>query len=387
MKNFTKGINYNNIITKFLLIISLIYSPFIFFAFINETFRLFAFVLLLILLVTKLFFQKFKTNKILKHIILLVFLVTYCTASIFINYNTEGLRSSIGYSLILILSYLVFININSNFKFYEYLSQNYIRLFNFISISILINFVINILTGTFNFLTPYFPNSFSYDYSASIFGLSIRKSLLGINISRNFWFFIEPVYASPLILINIFIIGPCISLKNKFFIVLNTIAGVLTFSYLFFAGYIILFLLKNKPLILPILFTILAIILLYSNLDYEEISLFSSSSSSDRLLRLNLAFEVLSKFSVQKLFFGSGYIFSQSLEMGVSAGIFSSFIEGGIIGMIIPLIFILVYTKFNKLLFCIALLSLLTIEPYKMPFLLLAFIIAGKLISIKSEIK
>jgi hypothetical protein len=387
MKNFTKGINYNNLITRFLLIICLIYSPFIFFAFINETIRLSAFVLLLILLAIKLFFQKIKTSKIIKNIILLVFLITYCTASIFINYNTEGLRSSIGYSLILILSYLVFLNISSNFKFYEYISKNYIRLFNFIAISIIINFIINILTGSFNFLTPYFPNSFSYDYSASIFGLSIRKSLLGVNISRNFWFFIEPVYAAPFFLINIFIIGPCIKLKNRYFIVLNTIIGILSFSYLFFAGYLILFLLKNKPYILAILFSIMVFLLLYSNLDYEGTSLVSSSSGSDRLLRLNLAFEVLSKFSIQKLFFGSGYIFSQALEMGVSAGIFSSFIEGGIIGMIIPLIFILVYTKFNKLLFCIALLSLLTIEPYKMPFLLLAFIIAGKLISIKSDTK
>ena len=387
MREFIRKINYNSILVRYLFFVCLIYPPFVFFAFINETFRLSAFVLLLVLLIIKLFFQKIKINNFARNVFLLTLLIIYCGSSININYNTEGLRSSIGYSLILILSYLIYLNTNSNSNFRDFICKNYIRLFNFISISIIINCIINLFTGEFNFLTPYFPSVFSYNYSASIFGLSFRKDILDINISRNFWFFIEPVYTVPFFLINIFMIGPCKIMKNKYFVISNIVSGILSFSYFFFIGYLILFLLKNKPYVLLFLIIISSIPLIYLNFDYEGASIISSSSASDRLLRIDFAFEILSKFSPTKIFFGNGYLFSQSLEMGVSSGLLSSFIEGGLVGLILPLFLAIYYAKFNKMLFCIVFLSLLTIEPYKMPLFWIAIIIAGKLISINDEVK
>jgi len=385
MINLNNRINLNNFSTKYLLLICLIYYPFIFFSFINDTFRLISFLFLIVLLFIRFFPKKNKFNQLLKNGLLLILLLIYIISSLYVNFNNEGMRSSIGYSLILFVSLLVYFNVESNIDFYNFLIKNYIKLFSFISISIIINFVLNIFFPSINILTPYFPSSFNYNYSASFFSLSISKPIFGIIFSRNFWFFIEPVYTAPFFLFNIFIIGPYVVLKNKYFLILNTISGILTFSYLFFIGYLILYLLKNKPrlfLILLILVTILVFINL--NFDYENASLISSSSSSDRLLRINMAIEVLNNFGNLKLFFGSGYIFSQSLGMGVSAGLLSSFIEGGLIGMFIPLVIALIYTKFNKIIFCIIMLSLFTIEPYKMPFFWVAVIICGKLISINN---
>jgi hypothetical protein len=385
MSKTLKLIRYNEFITKYLVLISLFYSPFVFFAFVNETLRLSLFILLIFLLFIKLFFQKFKIKKILNFSILFIFLIIYIISSIYINNNNEGFRSSIGYSLILILSFLVYLNVNTNINFFNSLVKYYIFLINIIILSIIINFIFNVFGNSINFLTPYFPNNFSYDYNASVFGLSINKSILGVNISRNFWFFTEPVYTAPFILINIFLIGPSIIEKRKYFIILNIIIGILTFSYLFFIGYLILLILKYRPYILILFFIAILFAFVYFNFDYESNSLISSSSSSDRLLRIQLAFEVLSKFSTSKIFLGSGYLFSQSLDMGVSAGIFSSFIEGGLIGMIIPLVLAIYYTNYNKVLICIISLSLFTIEPYKMPFFWIVIIIAGKLISLKNE--
>ena len=386
MINTYNKINFNNIITKCILIICLIYPPFVFFSFINELFRLTAFALLLIVLFLKLLFQKIKIKTLLLHGFLLSLLFIYCFSTIYINNNNEGFRSSLGYSLILILSFLVYLNINSNFIFFEFIKKNYVSLFYLITICTIFNFVLNIFLTSNNFLTPYILSDSSYNYSASIFGLSINKFIYNINISRNFWFFIEPVYTAPFFLINIFVISPLIQ-KSKYFLILNTISGILTFSFLFFIGYLILFLLKNKPYILIFLFTIILIILIYSNFDYEENSIITSSSTSDRLLRIDMAFNILSKFSISQIFFGNGYLFSLSLERGISAGILSSFVEGGLIGMIIPLLLALFYIKYNKILFCIFLLSLITMESYKMPFLWITFILAGKLISIKGDVQ
>lgn len=388
MINIKKNrINFDRFLAKYLLLICLFYSPFVFFAFVNDIVRLTAFVLLLFFLFSKSLLQKISLNQVFKNVISLGLVFIYCGASLYINMNSEGFRSAIGYSLILFLSYLLYVLIYSNFVFYTSLLDNYIKIIYLILFSVIINFLFNLFFSSANFLTSYFPNNFSYDYSASVFGLSIKKVILGINISRNFWFFIEPVYTAPFYLINIFLIGPLIQFKNKWFIRLNVISGLLSFSYLFFIGYAILYLLKNKPYYLSFILSIISILIVYLNFDFEGASLVTSSSSSDRLLRMDLALEVLSKFSLSKLLLGSGYLFSQSLEMGVSAGIFSSFIEGGLIGMIIPFILCLIYTNFNKLLFCIVILSLLVVEPYKMPYFWITILIVGKLYNLKADEK
>lgn len=385
--NLNKRININNFTTKYLLIICLIYYPFIFFSFINETFRLSSFTLLIVSLFIIFLPIKIKYDQLLRNCILLILFLIYTLSSIYVNYNNEGLRSSIGYSLILLLSLLVYFNVEGNLVFYNFLIKNYLKLFSFISFSIIINFVLNIFFPSINILTPYFPSSFNYNYNASFLSLSISKPILGIVFSRNFWFFIEPVYTAPFFLINIFIISPNVLIKNKYFLLLNTISGLLTFSYLFYIGYSILYLLKNKPRGLFLLIAISLMVVINLNFDYENSALISSSSSSDRILRINLAFEALYNLSNIKLFFGSGYLFSQSLGMGVSAGILSSFLEGGFVGMVIPLVMALIYTKFNKMIFCIVLLSLFTIEPYKMPFFWLTIIISGKLLTTNKYVK
>jgi len=111
----------------------------------------------------------------------------------------------------------------------------------------------------------------------------------------------------------------------------------------------------------------------------EDNSFIASTSTTDRLVRIQVATDILTNFSLIQLVSGNGYIFTQELEKGISAGLFSSFIEGGLIGLIVPLVLGIIYCKKNYTLIAILVISLLTIEPYKMPLFWVALILSGAL--------
>ena len=108
------------------------------------------------------------------------------------------------------------------------------------------------------------------------------------------------------------------------------------------------------------------------------IDFFMESSYADRLLRVEIGMEILENFDIQRVLVGAGYIFDFGFDRGVSSGILSSFIEGGLIGLCIPLMLGFVICWHNKALLVLFLLSLVLFESFKLPFLWFAIIIAGE---------
>lgn len=375
--------SFQNIISFFVIISPLLYTPFAFGAFINDFVRISFFILVIMILFLNLFLNHFIFK--LKHLFLFTLLLVYLISSIFVNNSSEIIQTALGYFLILTFSLLLFINVVIDKKLFTKLISKYIIFFKIVTISIIINFFSNLLFPSINILTPYFDKYFKYNYNASPFGLSISKIILNFQLSRNFFFFIEPIFAAPFFLINIFIISPVIKSQRNLFLYLNLTAGLLTSSYLFFLGLFLIFLNKKFPkliiLLIPILITLVSII----PLDLDN-SIIASSSSSDRLLRIQIAIDLISSLSYKQLINGIGYSFTKDLEKGISAGLFSSFIEGGLIGLFIPFFLALAYIKNNKSLLIILLLSLMTIEPYKMPFLWFAIILSSLISKYKNII-
>jgi len=373
-------------LSSYSLIVCLFYSPFVFFAFINDILRLILFGILILILFINIFLIKKNKIKILSILNYFLLFIIFFSGSFYTNKGDEGIRSAIGYSMILLFSLLTHILLTNREQLFKISVNIYIIFFNIVTVSILLNFLLNIFLPSINVLTAFFPNNFGYDYNASPFGLSISKNIMGINFSRNFYFFVEPVYTAPFFLINILLWKSTKIFKSKNFLYLNLIAGILSTSFLFFVGLIILYINRLRKIIRYPLFFIILLFGLYVFLNIDdENPLFASSSSSDRIERIQLALELLPQFGLNKIIFGGGYLLTQNLDKGISSGMFSSLIEGGVIGLLIPFLYILEFIKKNSSLLIICVLSLLTIEIYKMPLFWLTIILAGLLINKKDE--
>lgn len=360
----------------FVLVITLLYPPFVFFQFVNEVMRIVLFAIILISLFTYHLISSYKIRKLSTIGILWLFIIIYFIASINTNFG-EGLRTAVGYSMILAFAMTLYSILQSerNHVFFTTAFNIYVKLFFLIPIFCCINFVLNLVSPSVNFLTGSF-SQFIYNYQASPFGLSIPRSILGINFTRNFFFFIEPVYLAIFYLVNIFIIGKSVEKHSRLFIIINIIGGFLTASYLFFLGYLIVMFLKLRPLVKTLVIFIAGLLLLVVSSWFNDF--FMESSYADRLLRVEIAMEILENFDVERLFVGTGYFVDYGFDRGVSSGILASFIEGGLIGLCIPLMMVFVICWHNKALLVLFLLSLVLFESFKLPFLWFAIIIASE---------
>lgn len=360
----------------FAILIAILYPPFIFFQFVNEVLRIALFAVILICLFIYQVISSYRIRKLSTIGILWILLSVYLIASINTNLG-EGLRTSIGYSMILAFAMTLYSITQSqhNDVFFSTAFNIYVKLFFLIPIFCCINFILNLISPSVNFLTGNF-SQFIYNYQASPFGLSIPRSILGINLTRNFFFFIEPVYLAIFYLLNIFIIGKSIKKHSRLFIIINIIGGFLTASYLFFLGYLIVKLLTLRPLVKTLVIFIAGLLILVVSSGLNDF--FMESSYADRLLRVEIAMEILGNFDVGRLFVGTGYLADTGFDRGVSSGILTSFIEGGMIGLCIPLTMVLIFCWHNKALLVLFLLSLVLFESFKLPFFWFAVIIASE---------
>jgi hypothetical protein len=357
--------------------ILLFYPPLAFFIFVSDVVRIFIFVMLIFGLIAYNLSGSIPADKIGVILMLCICVFGYLLGALYANPG-EGGRSALGYSLILAFAIIVFSLLQSakNEGFFTYLFHYYHLFFLITPVFAIINFVINIFTPGLNFLTETF-SLFAYQYQASPFGLVLYRSILGINVSRSMFFFIEPVFLSFFYLINIFVVGKKMTNVNKHFILLNVIGGVLSASFFFYIGYIVLKVIKLSHVYKIAILVGLVIAFFIFQKGFP--SLVDSTSYDDRYLRLQIGFEILKSYGMERILLGSGFLFDHGYGKGVSSGILSSVIEGGLVGILVPLTIAIIFCERNVSLLLLVIFSLLLFEPFKFPFFWVALILAGQI--------
>ena len=89
---------------------------------------------------------------------------------------------------------------------------------------------------------------------------------------------------------NVFVIGNKLNNKSKSFIISNFLAGVLSFSFLFFIGVMILYLIRKWPKSFLIALFLSLLVLMKISIN-EDNSVVASTSTTDRLMRIQLALD------------------------------------------------------------------------------------------------
>ena len=175
----------------------------------------------------------------------------------------------------------------------------------------------------------------------------------------------------------------------KFFKYTNIFAGTLTFSstfILFFLLYLIVKLLRSKRFVKVAIITIPFILVVcvgYIYIQLMDPNWGKFTSVSDRLVRLEIAYNIISQSNALNLLFGSGI--GASTEMygkGISSGILSVLVERGI-AIFIFLGYVLVkFTWHNKVLLLFIIFYHLAFELFWHPAFLVAvalsFVVAKK---------
>lgn len=356
--------------------ITLLYPPLVFYGFMSDSVRVLLFAMILLGLFISQLLRSYDKRKIVIIIYCWIAFFIYTVASIYVNVN-GAFKSTIGYSMILAFAICIFSIMQSerSSAFYHMVLKIYTSFFYVAAICAIINFFLTILTPSVNFLTGFLADN-PYHYEISPFGLSVSKPIFGINFVRSFFYFIEPVYLALFYLMNIFVIGKVMP-KGSNFVLINIIGGLVTFSYLFFVGYLLLKVLELRTLYRVL--SILAVVLLY--IGFQEVvlpGLLETSSVDNRLFRFETAIMFIQSLSMQQILFGLGIEYDYISDFGVNAGLFASLIENGVAGLIFLLTIMLLFAQKNTVLIIIVFLGLLTVEPFKLPLFWLTVILAGE---------
>lgn len=369
----------NKYVIFFSFFISIIFPPLVFANLTSSNFRAGLFAIFLGTLILKLFpIMSSKLFIVLSkywiHLLcLLVYLIIIILRWAFFNIDFS---ISFGYFLVLLVPLLFhIIFFYDNERFTSRFIKTYIYFFNIICYSIIINFLFNLIyTINIDILSSLFTNE-NYEYNVSIFGISIDKFFGPINVSRNFFFFIEPVFTSTFFILNIFYISKCLTGKHKSrFALINLLAGILTFSFLFFI--LLIFVFFSKSISKFKLKQLLVGIPVVSLLGFFVFTIFDSSSFLERSIRFQAALEEISAMKFVDYIFGFGYLKEYSLDRGFSAGILNLLLEGGAIIYFIVIYFLYSFSS-SRVLFIICIVSLFVFEPNKFPFFWLSYIISS----------
>ncbi|WP_114651999.1 hypothetical protein [Polynucleobacter necessarius] len=216
----------------------------------------------------------------------------------------------------------------------------------------------------------------------NLFGVLLDKDpLMGFDIYRSFSYFLEPVYLSPYLACNFYLVSEILPnpQKNRFKW-LNGIAGIFTFSYLFPIVLIFLFMINRNKICIKVVFLMIIIFTLVifgvsydvSNLFYE---VFYRSSLEERLYRMSIFTFLMQNSDAIQIIFGRGYVFKvPDFNMDISSGILNQIVEVGLVGAVAMFVFVLNVVRRWEILFFYVLISLI-FAPLKMPFFWVLLII------------
>ncbi len=249
-------------------------------------------------------------------------------------WDRSRMSNILSFYAVIILSLLLFYVLKNSKSCREIILASWIRIAYILSItaialSLLHNFT-SLDTDFFQFSRN---NVALYNYRYSFLGVTQNKNIFDFDVTRAYSYFVEAQYAGFYFTINVMI---AIALNRKFkhrvWMVLNLLAGMLTFSTTFFISMAMLLSLKFRSKI--IYFSLLAAIIISFG------SLFVKYTSYDeRVLRLVIAIELLSRSSPSELLLGHGVESptadtSDIADVGVNAGVLILLVERGILGLL-----------------------------------------------------
>lgn len=239
-------------------------------------------------------------------------------------------------------------------------------------------------------LLPYSPISFSefsakadYNYYGSFLGFYVPYNFFGFQVPKINWIFYEPIFLSSFLSFNI--LNSNIFFKSRLagfiFSFLNFAAGILTFTTTFFIFTILIFIFYSfnfvgRKAAFVIMLISVVLISLYLFQKGEQIIAFSSLS--DRLVRLQIFFRILSDANLIKLLFGHGIDYIPKwTDRSVGVGYLVLIVDFGIVFTLLYLYTLYRVLKSNQLtLFTFAFYGLL-FNPSSYPLFYLAIVLSS----------
>lgn len=318
----------------FLILLAFISPPSVF-SEINFGRELRSFISLIVLILMIIQIKKIK----LIHLCFIIILILIISLEIFLQRSLLNHVLS-NYTVILVaITFYVFLCSNKNnldifLKIWSNFSQIVCL---FAIISFFFHQFINFDAYSFYFIDNEFFNN-KYDYKISVFGLTVFKNFGVVNIERVSSFFYEPQYAGLFFAFNSLLFKFNKNLISKNFFLLNTLAGLLTFSITFYIilPLILLSNLKKKQKLFLVVIFLYIFVLALSAYFFQDISFLKKNSLSDRINRNAFYFDIILNANFDKLLFGHGIKNFESFDFdkfgkGLSSGFLYLLFEFGIL--------------------------------------------------------
>lgn len=258
------------------------------------------------------------------------------------------------YYTIFIITYLFYKFLNKNELNFNYFIKKFINFSYILSIISIISF----LTHNFSSLNTNLLNIENFfifseqksGYQFGILGFVIYKDFGFYSLPRISTYFFEPLQAGIFFALNLLLAKNLNNSLPRSFYSLNTLAGLLTFSYSFYIIFSLIFFFQMKSKIIKILlalsFFFISILLFVLIDDYNFFSIFKKSSLSDRLYRISIALDIMNNFSFFDFLFGSDVNYKElNYDRGISSGIFIILVQKGYLGLLLVFSLLFFFSK------------------------------------------
>ncbi|MBE7411787.1 MAG: hypothetical protein L6Q54_05185 [Leptospiraceae bacterium] len=257
--------------------------------------------------------------------------------------------------LSIILVYALFFRLLKLEKVYQdlflkmWVKLGYIASFVFLSLFFLNQFT-SINTDIFNLesLLDLSPNNFKFH----LMGITLNKIYGSSIITRVYGFFVEPQYAGFYFTMNLLIACYIGKFRNKkLWVLMNLLAGTVTFSSTFFLSLIPISVLaftgNNFRFVFYLMLTIFSLFCIFEYENMKQMEILNLTSFGDREDRIRGALVVLEKATQPDFYFGHGVDFQNTFGgKPFSAGFFVALVERGLIGLLF--VFIMIFCAIGK---------------------------------------
>ena len=343
----------------------LLYPPLSFTSKVSDTLR----VSLLIALITFLFVRSKKVQS--RQLLNLALLFLFAFTQLLLLDFSDWLDVSNALSLILTLLFAISLDTALNNKeIANYLVKFYINLFKLIPVTMLLGLLYFLFWGESDIFNLRIYSKLGDLQYYTPFGILLPKGA----ILRSTSYFHEPVLISFYLAMNLFIPKGCFYRKQERerFVLLNFIAGVLTFSFLFWITFFVIFCIHgviygNWRIKLSIVFILLCVAFLIFQANVLKLSSFSQ-----RLERIGIYLYIFPTLSIDQVLLGVGYNVATGHRLHIASGFFALLYKIGVVGMLTVVTLIWRHSQKNYYLLVACFLSMLSFEPYLYPLFWLA---------------